>query len=117
MLQRIFKCLLSFGLLASAIFAADLAETRKKAEQGGATAPFNIGWMYDKGDGVPKDSTAAVNCYRKAAEQDDASGQRNSARLLNPSEQGRFLESPLPKTSFGPDGKQPWLFLETNVTL
>ena len=49
MFRRALTCLLSFSLLASAVFAEDLAETRKKTEQGEALAQFNLGLMYDNG--------------------------------------------------------------------
>ena len=77
LLGRILTCLLAFGLLASAVFAEDLAETRKKAEQGDAAAQFNLGLMYADGDGVPKDAVEAVKWYRKAAEQGNADAQFN----------------------------------------
>jgi uncharacterized protein len=48
---------------------------RKAAEQGHATAQYNLGLMYDTGYGVPKDLVEAVNWYRKAAEQGDAEAQ------------------------------------------
>ncbi len=37
----------------------ELAATRKAAEQGEARAQYNLGAMYAKGDGVPKDSQQA----------------------------------------------------------
>ena len=37
------------------------------AEQGDATAQFNLGLMYDKGEGVLKDEAEAVRWYRLAA--------------------------------------------------
>ena len=77
LLGRILTCLLAFGLLASAVFAEDLAETRKKAEQGDAAAQFNLGLMYANGDSVPKDAVEAVKWYRKAAEQGNADAQFN----------------------------------------
>lgn len=43
--------------------------TKKKAAAGNAVAQLNLGWMYDKGDGVPKDVTKAVKWYQKAAAQ------------------------------------------------
>ena len=42
---------------------------RKAAEQGNATAQFNLGYCYEKGQGVAKDETEAVKWYREAAEQ------------------------------------------------
>ena len=42
---------------------------RKAAEQGNATAQYNIGVCYDNGYGVTKDYAEAVKWYRKAAAQ------------------------------------------------
>ena len=50
---------------------------RPLAEQGIASAQFNLGMMYAKGQGVPQDYQAALKWYRKAAEQGDASAQNN----------------------------------------
>ena len=49
----------------------------KLAEQGDASAQFALGFMYDNGEGVPKDASQAVTWYRKAAEQGDAKAQFN----------------------------------------
>jgi len=48
---------------------------RKAADQGGAIAQSNLGFMYEKGLGVAQDDTQAVAWYRKAAEQGDAYAQ------------------------------------------
>ncbi len=45
--------------------------------QGHAGAQFNLGWMYDQGEGVPKDAAKAVEWYQKAAAQGDANAQYN----------------------------------------
>ena len=45
------------------------------AEQGDADAQFNLGVMYDEGDGVPQDYKEAFKWYRLAAEQGDAFAQ------------------------------------------
>ena len=45
------------------------------AEQGDAQAQFNLGLMYDKGQGVKQDDVEAVKWYRQAAEQGDAKAQ------------------------------------------
>jgi TPR repeat protein len=45
---------------------------RKAAEQGHATAQYNLGWCYENGRGVEKDAREAVRWYRKAAEQGNA---------------------------------------------
>ena len=47
------------------------------AEKGDATAQFNLGVMYDNGQGVEQDYAEAVKWYRKAAMQGVASAQLN----------------------------------------
>ena len=42
-------------------------------------AQFDLGLMFDNGNGVPKDFEQAVNWYRKAAEQDHVAAQYNLA--------------------------------------
>ena len=65
------------GGLAVIVLSAqgDLYTVRQAAEQGDATAQFNLGVMYAKGEGVPQDDAAAVRWYRLAAEQGHASAQ------------------------------------------
>ena len=50
---------------------------RPLAEQGIASAQFNLGVMYARGQGVPQDYQTALKWYRMAAEQGDASAQNN----------------------------------------
>jgi len=50
---------------------------RPLAEQGIASAQFNLGMMYARGQGVPQDYLAALKWYRRAAEQGNASAQNN----------------------------------------
>ena len=52
-------------------------EFLKAADQGDASAQYNLGVMYGKGQGVPRDYEAAVRWYRRAAEQGHAGGQNN----------------------------------------
>ncbi len=52
-------------------------EFRPLAEQGYAEAQFNLGLMYDYGQGVPRDDAEAVKWYRKAAAQGLAEAQNN----------------------------------------
>jgi uncharacterized protein len=47
------------------------------AEHGDAEAELNLGVLYDRGDGVPKDSAEAATWYRKAAEQGSALAQHH----------------------------------------
>ena len=58
-------------------FATALREWRPLAEQGDAKAQFNLGVMYDNGQGVTQDDKEAVKWYRKSAEQGDAKAQYN----------------------------------------
>ena len=54
-----------------------LREWRPLAEQGDATAQYNLGVMYDNGRGVARDYAEAVKWYRRAAEQGEAAAQFN----------------------------------------
>ena len=45
---------------AAAGFAAGFTETKKMAEAGDASAQYNLGVMYDNGDGTRKDSVEAL---------------------------------------------------------
>ena len=56
-------------------YATALREFTPLAEQGYASAQFNLGLMYDKGQGVPQDYKTAVKWYRLAAEQGYADAQ------------------------------------------
>ena len=60
-----------------------LRELRPLAEQGVAIAQFNLGVMYDKGQGVPQYYAEAVRWYRLAAEQGDADAQFNLGVIYN----------------------------------
>ena len=51
------------------------AELRAKAEQGDASAQYNLGVRYATGRGVPQDDAEAVRRYRLAADQGDANAQ------------------------------------------
>lgn len=65
---------------------SNVASIRKAAQEGNANAQYDLGFVYDKGQGVPQDDAQAVFWYRKAAEQGDAFAQNNLASLY---EQGR----------------------------
>ena len=54
---------------------AALKELRPLAEKGDAQAQFKLGFMYDRGNGVPQDFQEAASWYRKAAEQGNAPAQ------------------------------------------
>ncbi|MDD4060451.1 MAG: tetratricopeptide repeat protein [Kiritimatiellae bacterium] len=52
---------------------------RKAAEKGYAQAQFEIGYRYEKGNGVEKNEEEAMKWYRKAAEQGHAAAQAQIA--------------------------------------
>jgi hypothetical protein len=52
-------------------YAAAMAFYRKLADHGDAQAQFEIGWMYQKGLGVPEDYAQARAWYEKSAQQGD----------------------------------------------
>ena len=47
------------------------------AEQGNARAQYNLGVMYNQGEGVPEDKAEAARWYRLAAEQGHTGAQYN----------------------------------------
>ena len=55
-------------------YATALREWTPLAEQGHAFAQYNLGVMYDKGEGVPQDDKRALKWYTLAAEQGDEIG-------------------------------------------
>ncbi len=56
---------------------------KKAAEQGLASAQFNLGIMYDFGRGHPQDDVEAIKWYRLAAEQGLASAQFNLGNMYD----------------------------------
>ena len=74
-MNSILRTLLVFVLLAAAGFAADFAETKKKAEAGDSKAQYNLGHMYNAGEDMPKDTAEAVKWLRLAADQGFAKAQ------------------------------------------
>ena len=57
--------------------ASEFDEMKALAEQGMSYAQFNLGTMYDFGEGVPENDAEAVKWYRKAGEQGIANAQFN----------------------------------------
>jgi TPR repeat protein len=72
------KLLLVLLLLPALAFAQSYFEERKAAAESGDTAAqFDLGVMYDNGEGVPENTAEAVRWYRLAAEQGYALAQSN----------------------------------------
>ena len=76
-----FNASLSRSVYAQAAAPSFIDELRTKAEAGDAVAQNNLGRMYAKGQGVPKDYAIAVSWYRKAAQQGDTFAQNNLGRM------------------------------------
>ena len=55
--------------------ASDVPQVIQAAEQGDASAQYNLGGMYYDGKGVPQDYKQAITWFRKAAEQGHAYAQ------------------------------------------
>jgi hypothetical protein len=66
----IFCLFLSLPLLAD-----NLSHWQRLAENGSANTQFNLGAMYDNGDGVPEDDTEAAKRYQQAADQGHVNAQ------------------------------------------
>ena len=58
-------------------YATAMRLMRPLADQGNARAQHNLGFMYDKGEGVPQNHAEAVKWYRRAADQGDPRSQFN----------------------------------------
>ena len=50
-------------------------ENKTRAEQGDASAQYNLGYAYATGKGVAKDEVEAVNWFRKSASQNNTKAQ------------------------------------------
>jgi len=60
---------------------SELERTRRLANDGDASAQYNLGVMYADGEGVPQDDKEAVKWYRMAADQGNATAQNNLALI------------------------------------
>ena len=64
-------------------YATALREWKPFAEQGDAEAQYNLGVMYENGDGVPQNYKTAVKRYTLAAEQGNAMAQSNLGAMYD----------------------------------
>ena len=64
-------------------YATALRKWRPLAEQGDAKSQFQVGWMYEKGQGVSQNFETAVNWYRLAAIKRHAPAQFNLGVMYN----------------------------------
>ncbi|MGB7452227.1 MAG: tetratricopeptide repeat protein [Lysobacterales bacterium] len=63
--------------LSMPLLADNLSHWQRLAENGSANAQFNLGAMYDNGDGVPEDDAEAAKWYHQAADQGHVNAQFN----------------------------------------
>jgi hypothetical protein len=56
-------------------------QLQEEADQGIAAAQINLGWLYQNGEGVPKDLGRAAELYQKAANQGEPIAQNNLGEL------------------------------------
>jgi TPR repeat protein len=75
--------LLTVVLASNAFAAPDFDETMAEANQGAAYAQFNLGVMYDNGEGVPENDAEAVRWFRKAADQGHTKAQFNLGTMYD----------------------------------
>ena len=64
-------------------YATALRLLRPLATQGNARAKYDLGVMYDEGQGVPQDYAEAMKWYRLAADQGEAAAQNNIAAMYD----------------------------------
>jgi len=64
-------------------YATAYAEIKPLAEQGNRDAQYNLGLMYESGQGVPQDNTEASKWYGKAAGQGSAEAQNSLGLMYN----------------------------------
>ncbi len=54
---------------------------KKAAAKGDAVAQFNLGSMFEKGEGISRDKSSAINWYRQAARQGHSESQKRLVKL------------------------------------
>jgi TPR repeat protein len=69
------------ALLTVSSMASKFDDRLKAAEQGSSNAQYNLGFMYEKGQGTPQDYKKAVKWYKKSAEQGYANAYVNIGSL------------------------------------
>ena len=78
-LKTVLSVLFVIFLLSSITNASEISKdyrlTKKSAEQGDASAQYDLGYMFYYGQGVEKNYKEAFKWYKKSAEQGDASAQ------------------------------------------
>ena len=68
---------LAAAMLSVSAMATDFNENKRLANQGNASAQYNLGVMYYKGEGVKKDNAKAIEWFKLAANQGHPRSQYN----------------------------------------
>jgi TPR repeat protein len=76
-MKRNLFTILFCSFLSMPLLADNLSHWQNLAEKGSANAQFNLGAMYDSGDGVPEDDAEAAKWYHQAADQGHVNAQFN----------------------------------------
>ncbi len=89
-LTALMPCVAVAGQFEDGLAAAKLGDHQRAfglwrplAEQGDAASQFNLGLMYENGQGIPKDYAKAVKWYLKAARQGSARAQVSAGHMYN----------------------------------
>ncbi len=75
-----------FACLSCSTYAQDYKAVKQLAESGDAAAQFDLGTLYDLGEGVEKNYIEAAKWYKKAAEQGEVAAQYNLAIMYDTGE-------------------------------
>ena len=78
-INNLFKWLflMFFVISTPRAYAFDLDELLRAANKGDVSASYDLGVMYENGEGVEQDYAKAIEWYRQAANREDASAQAN----------------------------------------
>ncbi len=86
-------------------YATALRIFRQLADQGNAAAQFNLGVMYDEGQGVPQDYTQAHMWYNLSAAKDNKIARKNRHILAKQMTPAQIAEAQKLAREWKPKGK------------
>ncbi|MDA7516263.1 sel1 repeat family protein [bacterium] len=72
-----------FSVTALVLASCKTDDTRTLAEKGDPTAQYELGVMYQNGEGLPQNYSKAVKWFRMAAEQGNTTAQLSLARMYD----------------------------------
>ncbi len=62
---------------ASTVTEDKIAQLQREAQEGDPDAQYNLAYLYENGQGVPKDEVRALELYQQAADQGHSAAQAN----------------------------------------